>query len=172
MEYIMDKIEELKNHLQSKFLTTLGDERLIDGRTSYEKKFADAINATLSTGTYYDCHLEINKESVKIELKASKTGNFWLNLLTYCKIFDSSDDKKEIITLFIIYDDKSGKVNEIFIVTMAKLIEKLHIEKIVDILPEINDLFKRNINAQARLTKKDIKEITEYSVVNLHKDYQ
>ncbi|SHO80742.1 hypothetical protein MNB_SV-15-1001 [hydrothermal vent metagenome] len=113
------------------------------------------------TGRYWDAIWN----SQYIEFK--KGNSIWIDLVRYGEIILklNEDASKDTITLFFIPNKTKDKIEEIICVTTNKLIEyiKLDREKAEQLIL-LNENVPRSLNAQANLTKTDIKQISTFIV--------
>jgi len=100
-----------------------------------------------------------------IEFK--KGNSIWLDLVRYSEILLKSNDdaSKETITLFFIPNKLRDTIEEIICVKTKDLIKFINLNQDgAKQLITLNDKVPRSLNAQASLTKKDIRGIATFIV--------
>jgi hypothetical protein len=135
----------------------------VDQKTSgYEKDFADLIDAVTEKGRYYD----IIWKGLKIELKKGK-GHAWMNLIRYCE-YVTDPTTEQVLTLFLFY--KEDKLTSIYGVEIDEILRILRLDenhsgtmKAKNLL-EISNGSPHPIEAQSRLTKKDLDSTTHFFI--------
>jgi len=152
-------IERLQQHLENKKDSLIGE--WIKNNSSYDSYICDILNMEKDTGRYWDA-IWNNQE---IEFK--KGNSIWLDLVRYSEILlqSNADASKDTLTLFFIPNKTKDKIEEIICVVTKKLIEyiKLDQEKAKQLIL-LNKNVPRSLNAQASLTKKDIRNIATFIV--------
>ncbi len=137
----------------------------VSKRSGYEKDLCDLINDfTKQTSRYHDCIW--TKQNLRIEIK--KGLNFWFDLIRYSEIVVGKEKEAKVptFTLFFI-PNRSGKerIVEIIGVDTSKIIEEFKLSKSSGKqIISLNGNVPRQINVQANLTLKDIREIACFNV--------
>ena len=143
---------ELETYLKQ--IGTFSGSWIKDKRSGYEKDFADLIGAVTEKGRYYD----IIWKGMKIELKKGK-GHAWMNLIRYCE-YVTDLTTEPVLTLFLFY--KEDRLTSIYGVEIDEILKVLGLDKNLsgmqkaDHLLEISNSSPHPIEAQSRLTKKDL----------------
>jgi hypothetical protein len=150
----METLHQLENQLKS--LLPLLEGEWVVRRSGYEADFAEAIGAELQKCRAWDCIWQ----GIRIELKK---GGIWLDLVRYSEYLLQPSPESEVITLFMRYREQ--RITDIYAVTTAKLIKRLNLSDTSarDLL-RISREVPRQLNAQASLTIKDIREIAEFHI--------
>lgn len=152
-------IKQLEQHLKNKKDYLIGE--WIKNNNSYDGYICDILDMQEDTGRYWD----VIWNSQQIEFK--KGNSIWLDLVRYSEILLQSNvnASKDTLTLFFIPNKTKNKIEEIICVTTKKLIEyiKLDQEKAEQLIL-LNENVPRSLNAQASLTKKDIRSIATFIV--------
>ena len=152
-------VEQLKQHLEKNKEKLIGE--WIKNNSSYDSYICNILDMKENTVRYWDAIWQ-NKQ---IEFK--KGNSIWLDLVRYSKILlkVNSDASKETLTLFFIPNKAKDKIEEVICVSTNKLIEyiKLDKEKAKQLI-SLNENVPRSLNAQASLTKKDVKSIAIFIV--------
>lgn len=142
--------------LQAKKHLLTGD--FILKKNSYEKQFCNIMGwkyvVKKPNARYYDC---TNHFSL-IELKKGQ-GIMWFDMVRYAEIY-LGIGKQHTVTVYIDYNKKKAKINEIYIIPTSRLIHFLKIdkeraEKCIEFYKEV----PRGLNMQASAYKKDLKAI-------------
>jgi hypothetical protein len=101
------------------------------------------------------------------EIEFKKGNSIWLDLVRYSEVLlqSNEDASKDTLTLFFIPNKAKDKIEEIICVVTKKLIEyiKLDQEKAEQLIL-LSENVPRSLNAQASLTKKDIRNIATFIV--------
>jgi len=153
-----EAFENLKNHLDKVKKKLVGE---WVKTAKYEEGFASAIGAKTEKSRYWDCVWQ----NVHLELKKSKSGLFWLDLVRYSEYLlkKNSDSQEPVITLFMIYHDQV--ITDIFATTTDTIIQKINLlENSAKDLLRINKEVLRSLNAQACLTKADTEDIATFRI--------
>lgn len=152
-------IKQLEQHLKNKKDYLIGE--WIKNNSSYDGYICDILDMQEDTARYWDAIWN----SQQIEFK--KGNSIWLDLVRYSEILlqSNADASKDTLTLFFIPNKTKDKIEEIICVITKKLIEyiKLDREKAEQLIL-LNENVPRSLNAQASLTKKDIKSIATFIV--------
>lgn len=152
-------IDQLKQHLTNNKDNLIGE--WIQNNSSYDGYICDILNMTEDTVIYWDA---IWNEQY-IEFK--KGNSIWLDLVRYSEILLKSNDdaSKETITLFFIPNKLRDTIEEIICVKTKDLIKFINLNQDgAKQLITLNDKVPRSLNAQASLTKKDIRGIATFIV--------
>ena len=127
-------------------------------KNGYEKYVADKIGAKLDKQQHYDC---IWKDRLFLELKKGKT-HVWLDLCRYADNLEKFDNN---FTMFLFYNKE--KMTNILVVSTKRLIEYLNLSRWKAVLMELkSESLHKSLNAQVRLTKKDLAGIREFEISN------
>ncbi len=106
-------------------------------------------------------------DGLLIKFKKGK-GSIWLDLVRYSEILlkYNADASRETIMLFFVPTTYTKDfIEEIIMIETKALIEKVRLtEEIAKSLIELNAYLPRSFNAQASLTKNDVKEISRWIV--------
>ena len=151
--------EDLEEHLSKKKNLLSGS--WILNNSSYDADICDILEMSVSTGRYWDAQWK----TYCIEFK--KGSSIWLDLVRYSEAFLKIDEdaSKETLTLFFIPDKKKEKIEEIICVQTKSIIEKVRLtEEIASQLIKLNKAVPRSLNAQASLTKKDVRNLAEFII--------
>ena len=153
------KIEQLKQHLKTNKKNLIGE--WIKKNSSYENDICYILDMQEDKVRYWDAIWK----NQPIEFKK---GNYiWLDLVRYSEILlkINEDACRETLTLFFIPNKTKNKIEEIICVDTKKLIEyiKLDKEKAKQLIL-LNENVPRSLNAQASLTKKDVRNIASFIV--------
>jgi hypothetical protein len=168
----MTQIKDLIQHLQS--LSYDGSEELIGdwvkARSGYEKECAKAMGAKYTGGdSEHDCTFSKDEsDPFKLELKKSKGGGNWLDLIRYSRkileIENTNLDESQVVTLFFRYE--FDRITDVYVVEFDKPIKKLNLTKedaeyFVNFHKRVKEAKGRNVqhNFQRQLTLGDVKEI-------------
>lgn len=152
-------ISELKHHLEKNKEKLIGE--WIKKNSSYDNDICKILNMKEDTVRYWDAIWN----NQQIEFK--KGNSIWLDLVRYSETLlqINPDASKETLTLFFIPNSTKDKIEEIICVTTKKLIEYIKLDKKkAKELILLKENVPRSFNAQASLTKKDIKKIARFIV--------
>lgn len=158
----MANLQDLKEHLQRSLPLLRGD--WVSGRGKYERSFADAIGATLEETRYWDCIWQ----GIHLELKMGGAPHAWLDLVRYseCLLGRVPESHVPVVTLFMRCRER--QITDIYSVTTENLLGALRLStRTAKALLRIKGEVPRTLNAQARLTHNDIREIAKFHV---HRD--
>jgi hypothetical protein len=157
-----DKILKLENLL--KYYIRYLNGAFVSKNSVYDGDICNIIQEFTETTTrYWDCVWE--SENLYIEFKKGKS--IWLDLVRYSEIVlnKNNDARKDTFTLFFIPNNDRSKIVEIIGVETNRIIDKVKLdEKDANQLLDLNDNVPRSFNAQASLTVKDIKDISNFIV--------
>ena len=157
-----DKILKLENLLKHYIRDLNG--AFVSKNSGYDGDICNIIQEFTETTTrYWDCVWE--SENLYIEFKKGKS--IWLDLVRYSEIVlnKNTDARKDTFTLFFIPNNDRSKIVEIIGVETNRIIDKVKLdEKDANQLLDLNDNVPRSFNAQASLTVKDIKDISNFIV--------
>ena len=152
-------IEQLQRHLENKKDNLIGE--WIKNNSSYDGYICKILDMEEDTVRYWDA-IWNNQE---IEFK--KGNSIWLDLVRYSEVLlqSNEDASKDTLTLFFIPNKAKDKIEEIICVVTKKLIEyiKLDQEKAEQLIL-LSENVPRSLNAQASLTKNDIRNIATFIV--------
>ncbi|WP_456485285.1 hypothetical protein [Hydrogenimonas sp.] len=152
-------IKQLEQHLEKNKEKLIGE--WIKNNSSYDGYICSILNMQEDTVRYWDAIWN----DQQIEFK--KGNSIWLDLVRYSEILlkVNTDASKETLTLFFIPNKTKDKIEEVICVTTKKLIEyiKLDREKAEQLIL-LNKNVPRSLNAQASLTKKDIRNIAIFII--------
>ena len=150
-DFLIIHIKELKGSFVSK-------------NSGYDNDICNILpKFTENTERYWDAYWET--EEMYIEFKKGKS--IWLDLVRYSEILLETNEESKIktFTLFFIPNKERTEIVEIIGLNTVKIIEKLNLnEDNVKKLLILNKSLPRSFNAQASLTVKDIKTISEFIV--------
>jgi len=156
------KIIKLENLLKKSILLLNGN--FVSKNSGYDGDICKLINGFEEAATrYWDCFWR--EELLHIEFK--KGRSIWLDLVRYSEIILEKNEEAGVqtFTLFFIPDNERTKIIEIIGLETKKLIEKINLDKNDAIqLLDLNKTVPRSFNAQASLTVKDIKNISDFIV--------
>jgi hypothetical protein len=153
--------EDLKELLSNKGTLLYGS--WVKNNSSYDSDICDILEVNVSTGRYWDAQWK----AYYIEFK--KGNSIWLDIVRLSEVFLKIDEEasKETLTLFFIPDKKRERIEEIICVKTKSIIEKIAItEEIAKQLIKLNKEVPRSLNAQASLTKKDVRSLAEF-IINI-----
>lgn len=157
-----NKIIKLENLLKKHITLLNGD--FVSKNSGYDGDICKIINGfDKATARYWDCFWK--EESLYIEFK--KGRSIWLDLVRYSEIILGKNDESntQTFTLFFIPDTNRYKIIEIIGLETKKLIEKISLgRKDAVQLLDLNKTVPRSFNAQASLTVKDIKDISDFII--------
>jgi len=145
-------LNQLKEHLEKNKNRLIG--KWIKKNNSYEEDICKILNMEKKTVRYWDAVWN----NLYIEFK--KGNSIWLDLVRYSEIVlkANKDAEQETITLFFIPNREKNKIKEIICVKTEDLINFIKLnETIAKQLIDLNNLVPRSLNAQASLTKNDIR---------------
>ena len=151
--------EDLKEHLSKKGNLLSGS--WIESNSSYDSDICKILEMNVSRGRYWDARWK----TYYMEFK--KGSSIWLDLVRLSESFlrINEDASKETLTLFFIPDKKRERIEEIICVKTKTIIEKVAItEEIAKQLINLNSAVPRSLNAQASLTKKDVRNLSEFII--------
>ena len=152
-------IKQLQQHLIDNKEYLIG--KWIKNNSSYDGYICDILNMEEDTVRYWDAIWN----NQQIEFK--KGNSIWLDLVRYSEILlqSNEDASKDTVTLFFIPNKTKDKIEEVICVITKKLIEYINLdqEKAKQLIL-LNKNVPRSLNAQASLTKKDIRSIATFIV--------
>jgi hypothetical protein len=158
----INKILKLENLLKNHISQLNGD--FVSKNSGYDGDICKIIqNFTETTTRYWDCIWQ--DENLYIEFKKGKS--IWLDLVRYSEmILETNEDaKRNTFTLFFIPDNNRYQIIEIIGIETYKIIDKINLDKKDAIqLLDLNKTVPRSFNAQASLTVKDIKDISNFII--------
>jgi hypothetical protein len=152
-------LNQLEQHLIENKNKLMGE--WIKNNSSYDGYICDILNMTEDTVRYWDAIWN----NQYIEFK--KGNSIWLDLVRYSEILlkTNIESSKETITLFFIPNKSKDVIEEIICVITKDLINLINLnEDSAKQLIELNEKVPRSLNAQASLTKKDIRTIATFIV--------
>ena len=152
-------IKNLEKHLIGHKENLIGD--WIKNNSSYDGDICKILSMKEDTVRYWDARWF----ETYIEFKKGKS--IWLDLVRYSEILlkVNSDASKETFSLFFIPNDFRDKINEIIGVKTNNIIKKIGLsENVANQLIDLKKIVPRSLNAQASLTVKDIKTISDFIV--------
>ena len=157
-----NKVNKLEKFLKEHISHLVGN--FVSKNSGYDKDICNILPGFKeNTNRYWDSNWE--NEDMFIEFK--KGRSIWLDLVRYSEVILRINDESKIetFTLFFIPNKEHTKISEIIGLSTSKLIEKLNLhETDVEKLLNINKSLPRSFNAQASLTVKDIREISEFII--------
>jgi hypothetical protein len=152
-------IKQLKEHLEKNKENLIGE--WIKNNSSYDGYICDILNMHEDTVRYWDAIWN----NQQIEFK--KGNSIWLDLVRYSEILlkTNIDASKETLTLFFIPNKSKNEIEEVICVETKTLIKFINLdEEKAKQLILLNENVPRSLNAQASLTKKDIRSIAIFIV--------
>ena len=157
-----NKVNELKNFLIIHIENLKGS--FVSKNSGYDNDICNKLPGfTENTKRYWDAYWKT--EEIYIEFKKGKS--IWLDLVRYSEILLEINEEAKIktFTLFFIPNKERTEIVEIIGLSTTKLIEKLNLNKDdVEKLLNLNKSLPRSFNAQASLTIKDIKIISDFII--------
>jgi hypothetical protein len=152
----MPETDSLRDHLRACLPRLKG--AWVSGRSKYEGPFAQAIDAKLETGRYWDCvwqglHLELKK------------GNIWLDLVRYSEyvLKRTADVQVPVLTVFMLY--RGDTITDLIGATTDRIVSELRLsERSSADLLRIAGEVPRALNAQASLSWRDVMRIGQFHV--------
>lgn len=158
-----NKVNKLEKFLKENISLLVGN--FVSKNSGYDNDICNILpNFNENTKRYWDANWE--EENMFIEFK--KGRSIWLDLVRYSEVLlkINSESKIETFTLFFIPNKERTEISEIIGLSTLRLIEKLNLnETDVEKLLNLNKSLPRSLNAQASLTVKDIKKISEFIIV-------
>ena len=151
--------KNLKIHLANNIGRCHG--KWVEKKNGYEKGLCDALDIKLDENRYQDA----SWGEYAIELK--KGTSIWLDLVRYSEILIEKPElsTQMSINLFCVPDKDKNLITEILAVSTPRLLAKLNISITqAKSLIELRNHVPRQLNAQASLTIKDIRDISEFTV--------
>lgn len=151
--------DDLKEHLSKNGNQLYG--LWIRNNSSYDSDICDILEMNVSTGRYWDAQWN------EYYMEFKKGNSIWLDLVRYSEIFlkINKDASKDTLTLFFIPDKERKKIEEVICVETKSIIKKVKLtEEIAKQLINLNDVVPRSFNAQASLTKKDVRDLAEFII--------
>ena len=129
--------------------------------TNYERKLCQIVEWQCIDNRYYDAF----DGETYIEIKKGQQG-MWFNMIRYAEIFVKIG-QQDTITIFVRYDKKKKRVDEIFVINTKKILEFLNMvpTKAACCIILSKDS-KRNLHMQAGATVKDMRDMASYIVYN------
>ena len=152
-------VKQLEQHLKKHKEKLIGE--WIKNNSSYDGYICDILDMEEDTVRYWDAIWN----NQQIEFK--KGNSIWLDLVRYSEILlqVNVNSSKETLTLFFIPNKLRDKIEEIICVRTKNLIEYIKLDKVkAEQLISLNEKVPRSLNAQASLTKKDIRKIAIFIV--------
>ena len=150
---------DLKSHLDTNKPYLTGS--WINRNASYEDDICLLLRMNPKKSRYWDA------EWNGLFLEFKKGRSIWLDLVRYSEILLQVDmnSAKETMTTFFIPNKARTQIEEIVVVDTKRLIEKLCLNtEMAKMLIELNRMVPRSLNAQARLTLNDIKNISRWII--------
>ncbi|MBT7189664.1 MAG: hypothetical protein HN916_05690 [Anaerolineae bacterium] len=154
-------IIELEKHLEKKLHQLKGS--WVKKNSHYDGSICQVLDMQEDTNRYWDA----SWKNMHIEFK--KGNSIWLDLIRYGEILLGVNEQatKETFSLFFIPNKDKTLIVEIMGVETKKIITKLGITKeISKSLIALKNNLPRSLNAQASLTKKDIREIADFVLIS------
>jgi len=151
--------EDLKNHLLSLMFALEGE--WVQKKDQYEQFICDALLMQVDQGRYWDARWG----NYVIEFKKGKS--VWLDLVRYSEILLNQNEYAGIpvINLFFIPNKEKTFIEEIICVETDKIISFLNLNNVfAQQLLELNSKVPRSLNAQASLTVRDLRNISEFII--------
>lgn len=158
-----NKVNKLKEFLKEHIFVLNGS--FVLKNSGYDKDICNLLPEFIeNTKRYWDAYWQV--EDMFIEFKKGKS--IWLDLVRYGEILLETNEeaKTKTFTLFFIPNKERTEIVEIIGLNTKKIIEKLNLNKDdVEKLLNLNQSLPRSFNAQASLTIKDIKAISEFIII-------
>ena len=153
-------IVEFRDYLSGKMQHLEGS--WVAKRSAYELDICEALSLSNSGNVRY-----WNTDWNSVLVKFKKGRNYWFDLVRFGElVVNRTDLIPKILTVFFIPDVKVTKISEVVAVSTDKLIDVLSLnERNSAQLIELNSSVPRSLNAQASLTLKDLKELSEFIVI-------
>ena len=127
----------------------------------YEKELCDITQWDCFDSRYYDAY----DGKTFIEIKKGQT-QMWFNMIRYAEIFVKIGTQNTI-TLFVKYNKKKKRVDEIYIIDTKRILNHLNMTPTKAACCIIlNKDSKRSLHMQASATLKDMREMSTFIVVN------
>ncbi len=126
--------------------------------SGYDKAICKVLSMIPRKSRYWDAEWQ----GKLYEFKKGKS--VWLNLVRYSEIIlrTTTEATKPTTTLFFVPNPNRYKIQEIIIVETKHLIKRLKLnKKVASSLTSLSKYVPRQLNAQANLTLKDIREIAK-----------
>lgn len=152
-------LNQLKEHLVQNKSKLIGE--WIKNNSSYDGYICEILDMKEDTVRYWDAIWN----NQYIEFK--KGNSIWLDLVRYSEILlkSNNDSSEETTTLFFIPNKSKDVIEEIICVTTKDLINFINLDEDgAKQLITLNEKVPRSLNAQASLTKKDIRTIATFIV--------
>ena len=158
-------LDRLQQHLQDHILDLKGE--WISKRSSYEVDICRILKMTTGQNTYWDAVWDGNP------LEFKKGHSIWLNLVRYSKMLLGCDEVacKEVHTLFFLPNIGKSHIENIILVEAKALMKATLLTKTeARALLAIEQCRPGKFNAQARLTVKEVKDISTF-IVSFNADH-
>jgi hypothetical protein len=156
----MSESSALEDHLRAVLPFLCGP--WVKLKNGYERALADSLGMDFSASRYWDARWNT------LFLEFKKGRSIWLDLVRYSEalIGLNKDALMKTETLFFLPDPKAECIEEIVCVESAALITFLGLtdEEVARNILAIKDRVPRSLNAQARVTWKDIRGIQSFGV--------
>ncbi len=129
----------------------------IEKNSGYDEDICNILEMTPRKSRYWDA------EWNDLFLEFKKGRSIWLDLVRYGEILlkVSPEASRETVTIFFIPHKVENAIEEILVVDTKRLIEKLCLtDEIAVRLVELKKHVPRQLNAQASLTLRDVRNIS------------
>jgi hypothetical protein len=152
--------EDLRKHITSRLSAMTGS--WIGKNSGYEPALCEVVGFLCQRGRYHDA----TWCDYTLELKKGKTG-VWLNLVRYSEelIEFGPEGRANNLTLVFVTDSKANTIAAVIGVTTAAIIKRVNLDTpSAQFLVNLSSRVPRQLNAQANLTVKDLREIATFEV--------
>jgi len=154
MQQIRKRLEQCIHLMEGDFVVK---------ESHYEKELCDIVQWECFDSRYYDAY----DGKTYIEIKKGQSM-MWFNMIRYAEIFVKIGTQNTI-TLFVKYNKKKKRVDEIFIMDTKRILNHLNMTPTKAACCIIlNKDSKRSLHMQAGATANDMREMSSMIVVNPH----
>ncbi|MCL5769516.1 hypothetical protein [Acinetobacter sp. ANC5681] len=129
-------------------------------KSSYESDACKGLGFKCEMGRYADA----SWNNYSIELK--KGTSIWIDIVRYSEILLDHPhlNVDTSVTLFLVPDKDKSHISDVVCVPTSRLISKLNLDKeAAKVIVSLKEMMPRQLNAQASLTVKDVKEMSVFS---------
>ena len=152
-----EHFDRLRDRVRARFKELTG--YWVSRNSGYEIGICEALDIVLDKGRYWDAKWE----DYLLEFKKGKS--IWLDLVRYSEVILGVDEnaRRRTCCLFFVPDAERQRITEMICVDSTKIIQELRLtQDHARALVGLSSHVPRSLNAQASLTLRDVRNISEF----------